>query len=443
MKNLFKDCFVNLVFLFVLQISFWLFPSLLNSPNYLGVFLIVMAAAVCVLLPQQDALVNSFKKLRDLSTSIVILGGWFLILYYISEILLNIYWKIDGYRTPLSSIIYLISIFVIFSMRSLKDLKCSLELYTNLVFVMALFGVTAWVLINFNIVDPEYWKFNLSQATMGKESKDSEFDMYSFPYYLGLILTGSYKYKLFGFEFYRASGFTNEPNSGAFFVTPALFYLLTINKKRMFSFIKIIFCILFLLCCASLANFFFLTVCLILWGVRSGLLSESHEQKISVLSLSILFFSLLVAGIGIFVYNGTLDTGIDLIDSKFDIKSATFLAFKNTAMALFQPIMFFSYPVASTFTSVETEIGYRNVSFLSILLLIMHIIFILLFSIRCFFSKNSMLAYVSITIFYIIMHALKGSIASAVFTPFYCFFLCALLHIAQISFKQDTENKLF
>ena len=118
----------------------------------------------------------------------------------------------------------------------------AIKVFIILCSVISLAGVVAWLIVNVNFlfkgdIDPTHIidlaEFTQERMTRGyndqaKNAFGVSLNSYSFPYSLGLILTGSYAYELFGISFFRASAIFHEPSSNAFLIIPAL--VLTFNS---------------------------------------------------------------------------------------------------------------------------------------------------------------------------------------------------------------------
>ena len=107
--------------------------------------------------------------------------------------------------------------------------------------IISLLGIIAWFIVNFaflsqGYIDPAHVididEFTGGRMGRGYGDKKNVFgvgmDSYSFPYSLGLVLTGSYAYEFLGIPFFRASGIFHEPSTAAFMTIPAL--VLTFNS---------------------------------------------------------------------------------------------------------------------------------------------------------------------------------------------------------------------
>ncbi len=120
------------------------------------------------------------------------------------------------------------------------------EIYAIKVFIIfctiiSLLGIIAWLIVNFTFFFQGYVDqaqiIDLSEFTGGRMGRGYghktnvfgvDMDAYSFPYSLGLVLTGSYAYELLGIPFFRASGIFHEPSTAGFMTISA--FILTCNS---------------------------------------------------------------------------------------------------------------------------------------------------------------------------------------------------------------------
>ena len=149
---------------------------------------------------------------------------------------------------------------VILSLWRKRQEMYAIKVFIILCTIISLLGIIAWLIVNFNYlfqgyIDPAH-VIDLEEFTGGRMERGFGnttnvfgigMNSYSFPYSLGLVLTGSYAYELFGIPFFRASGIFHEPVTAAFMIIPAL--VLTYNstyfpKWQRRIFLTIQFCFL-------------------------------------------------------------------------------------------------------------------------------------------------------------------------------------------------------
>ncbi len=122
-------------------------------------------------------------------------------------------------------------------------------------------------------------------------------DSYSFPYSLGLVLTGSYAYELFGIPFFRASGMFHEPSTAVFMTVPAL--ILTFNsiyfskKWQRRTLLAIQFC--FIAVSISLSIIFSLLATYILYNILVFFKKSLFRVKL----IKVFSFAVIISGFGL------------------------------------------------------------------------------------------------------------------------------------------------
>ena len=210
-------------------------------------------------------------------------------------------------------------LFFLFFIMNTKDyIFLYKKYYIMLVFFMALLGLIANCLVSFNMIDISNHYYNISEATRGAFTRDLGLDdSYAFPYSLGLILTGSGKLNLLGFEFYRISGWAHEPTSATLFIAPAIILLFhgevikgLCLRLVMFSTITIFW--FFAMSVGSLLAF------LILYSIVALLILYINyfPVKLSVFLSSLILICILVAPI---ILEPLINSSI--FTTKFDLES--------------------------------------------------------------------------------------------------------------------------
>jgi hypothetical protein len=263
---------------------------------------------------------------------------------------------------------------------------------------MSMAGLIANILVTFDLVDITYT--NISELTNGSFTRDDNVgDSYIFPYNLGFILSGSGKLSLFGFEFYRISGWAHEPTSATLFIAPALILLIhtrTINNTilRFMIFITILSFWFFSMSIGSLLAFigiYFITILLTLY-------TKIFPLK---LSISIVLFFILITLMAVFYIEPLLESSI--FSSKFNMESDTFKKFM----------------VELTWFIPKPE---NNQVFYFSHLAIWSIIFLFILVIVFSTISHESLKVFSLILLYIVIHTMKGSqenVYTHVFTSFW------------------------
>jgi len=155
-----------------------------------------------------------------------------------------------------SYLIFSILFIAILGTMKVHELNKLVDYYLIIALVFSLCGLISSILINTDFVNYSHHWFSLTKATDGKIAKDmySFPPMYSSPFNLGLVLTGSgSRYQMLGIEYFRSSGWSHEPTSASLFTTPAL--ILFSQKKGFKAIICTLIIIFFLIACSSLSWF--------------------------------------------------------------------------------------------------------------------------------------------------------------------------------------------
>jgi hypothetical protein len=289
--------------------------------------------------------------------------------------------------------------------------------YIFLVFVMASFGLIANLLLTFDLIDISSHYFNLSEATKGAYTRDiGAGDSYAFPYSLGLILIGSGKLELLGFEFFRISGWAHEPTSATLFIAPAMILLLHGEVIKQSSLRLVMFVIIctfwfFAMSVGSLLAF------LILYSMVILLILFINYFPYK---LSISLFVGLSTSFMLFLYFLDPLLGSSIFTTKFDLESES----------LGESIEMLTWfiPSAEKYTSF----------YFSHLILWM-IIFIFLFVAILGLMKSSKNAFpnpYALILLYIIIHSMKGSQG----TVYYLFFSFFWFYIAYFSVNNKVDK---
>jgi hypothetical protein len=213
-----------LTFLLTISLTILVLPSLIPKISLLVLLLLIFSIGLNIILQQRPQYNNQ---------------GWSHNIHYgltsiplLAIILLCIWLSLRIFNTDsniYADFILMVShlMFLIFIVNTKDYIFLYKKSYIFLVFFMALFGLIANLLLTFDLIDISSHYFNLSEATKGAYTRDiGAGDSYAFPYSLGLILIGSGKLELLGFEFFRISGWAHEPTSATLFIAPAMILLL-------------------------------------------------------------------------------------------------------------------------------------------------------------------------------------------------------------------------
>lgn len=121
-------------------------------------------------------------------------------------------------------------LFAVHGRTTAEALKFLIQPYVYLSLILAVLGLTAWLLVQTGLVDPTDW-FVPDQFASGRLASDESTSYYSAPFYLSGILNES-SGRFLGLSFHRASGMFEEPALAAFFVTPAIFLMPLVFRHR-------------------------------------------------------------------------------------------------------------------------------------------------------------------------------------------------------------------
>tara|TARA_B110000003_G_C16512001_1_gene481592 strand:- start:31 stop:990 length:960 start_codon:yes stop_codon:yes gene_type:complete len=294
--------------------------------------------------------------------------------------------------------------------------------YVFLIFAMAICGLLANFLLTLGIIDYADHYVNLSELTNGAFTRDlgEGLGSYAFPYNLGLVLTGPGKLSFMGLEFYRISGWSNEPSTACFFTAPAMILLLhsKIIKNNFFRFVMLSTITTFWLLCMSVGSLLaFILVYSIL--IYAFLVSKYFPFKLSFIT----FLTLLTIVFFVIAFFDQLILST-LISSKFSLESETMSQAINE-LFWFRPL---------------SEISPRLFHFTHLFL--WAIILTFLASISSLMFINNRVNVYSVIIFYLVIQSMKG-FQEMVFLMIFTFFW---FYISYFSLQEDTvkliKNKL-
>jgi hypothetical protein len=291
--------------------------------------------------------------------------------------------------------------FFIFLISTKDNIALYIKSYVFFVFTMSLSSLLMLILIYYGHIDIADHYFNLSDATNGSFSRDQGIsNSYSFPYFLGLILTGSGQLDLIGYSFIRISGWAHEPTSVTLFISPAIILLahggvIKNSLLRFLMLVAILFFWFFAMSVGSMMAFsilYFLIVPLILFIKYFPLR----------LSLTLTFMALI--GIVLIPFSIDLLINSSIFTTKFDFNSESLQ--KSISMLTW----FIPDPNKST------------VYYFSNLAMWL-IIFIFIFTsiVGLSFDKNNFPGPYYLILLYIVIHSMKGS-QETVYYLFFTFF---------------------
>lgn len=240
------------------------------------------------------------------------------------------------------------------------------EMYAIKVFIISctiisLIGAVAWLIVNVTFfsqgyIDPAH-VIDLDEFTGGRMARGYgdktnvfgiDMDAYSFPYSLGLVLTGSYAYEFLGIPFFRASGIFHEPATAAFMTIPA--FILTCNstyfgkwQRRTLLAIQLFFILLAM----SLSVIISLLSVFILYNILDSY--KKSFSRINMINPIKLFRFVVVVIISLIGYIGYYSFHIpairgitrNILYSKFS--SYSYEAISSGSTSILSPDLFFTY----------------------------------------------------------------------------------------------------
>jgi len=217
--------FLNIfTFLLTISLTTLVIPSIVPKISFLVLLLLVFSIGMNVVIKYKlHHENNGWKHDVNYAQIAVPMLSVFILCIWVSIRFFNINNNVYADFILIASHLF----FLVFIMNTKDYIFLYKKYYIMLVFFMALLGLIANCLVSFNMIDISNHYYNISEATRGAFTRDTGLDdSYAFPYSLGLILTGSGKLNLLGFEFFRISGWAHEPTSATLFIAPAIILLL-------------------------------------------------------------------------------------------------------------------------------------------------------------------------------------------------------------------------
>lgn len=389
----------SLVFLFAISFGTLILPSLVPKFSLLLLCLLCFSILLNVSFKSKSC---EYKKDLNFILAINYNNIYIPLLAIFFLTLLLIIGSFDGAFNYFSNfgLLLIHVMFLVFILNSKEHIKLYLRLYVALVFIMALFSLMVTGLISLGLIDINAHQFSLNEATNGAFRRDAKVGGggYSFPYGMGLILTGSGQLDLLGISFFRISGWAHEPTSATLFVVPAI--MLLIHSKVINS---------------SFTRYLFLSVILLFWvlamsvGSMLALITVYLIVILSILyvkifplklSVSILFILIIFSSIILFYVEPLIQSSIFF--TKFDLSSET------VRVAIDELTWFIP--------NIERDLNFylSHIALWAIIFLFLYV------SIHGIMYGKALNVY-SIILLYLIIHSMKGS-QESVFVHLYMFF---------------------
>ena len=194
--------------------GFTILPSLIYASNYLHLTLLgLLTTRTCLKKQNRNPRIFELCVLLPMMTGFI--GG---VLYHYlvgNESFIR--------QSFYAIIIFLFTFLLLYTENDL--LKKVINIFVNAVLVMAVFGLFAYALLIFEVLEKDKYLFSLAELGGIAQHADHK---YFIPFGLSLILTeiDPANLYLFGYPIYRVCGWMPEPHFTAAAATPALFLLL-------------------------------------------------------------------------------------------------------------------------------------------------------------------------------------------------------------------------
>tara|TARA_B110000971_G_scaffold221921_1_gene271543 strand:+ start:7127 stop:7954 length:828 start_codon:yes stop_codon:yes gene_type:complete len=271
---------------------------------------------------------------------------------------------------------------------------------------MALFGFLAWALIFFDIVD---------KASKIWDARDIGMLIYSWPNCLGLVITNvDYVATQIGsINFYRASGWAEEPAWAAKFVMPSLIFLYfeknLFNKHTRYVFIAII--LSFWIVCAGISSIIAI-LAVIIFAKLLYYKIRSKWIKLYLIVTPLLLFVFWQ----LYLYKDIILKASGFLESKLSSDSGSFNSSSDALTRILNP-------------------GFTSENFLTIISLF-SVIFVSKYVIRSLIKGGDASIYGYIVLYLIIQSAKRGFVYFS-FDTFSIFFFYLLIYNL---YKQQNTN---
>ena len=391
------------IFLYCFSIGSLFLPSLIPRTTFVATVMLIVAillnSSIKISMPNLSGAAYRLRYVvENMHYGNLFIPTLGILLFTVYMVLRSIYWP-TRFVSNLSAVI-LLSFFLVFIVNTREYLTSYLKAYIWLVFVMSLFGVLAWILVmsgNYYIYDGVY--VNLNEMTKGAFVRDEgATNSYVWPYYLGLIVTGETPLDIFGFSFYRLTGWAHEPSSATIFVVPAILLLFKGDVIKNFViraiFLTTIIC--FWLFCASVGSLLAVMVLLATYILTTLYI------KLFPFKMSLTIFLLLVSSIFFLILFFEPISESSLFSTKFDMQSDTM----NKAISRF---LWFTHDATLTVPMINNDgksiLEFHYFAYLTIWM----IISLFLWIIASDTFATGKLSIYSIILMYLILHAMKGS----------------------------------
>jgi hypothetical protein len=389
--------FNSFVFIFSIGIGLLVPISIIPKISLVGVSVLIFAIVINMYKGFEYRSVKNINFIEEINYKnllVPVVGILLLLLLYVTRSL-----SIDSNITSNLGAILLHIFFLVFLLNTKYYLSAYLKIYILFVFIMSVSGILADFLVLFNFVSSNVDYVNISEMTNGSFTRDiGSVDSYIFPYNLSFIITGGGKLDIFGYGFYRLSGWAHEPTSASLFIMPAILLLIhtRIFKSNFYRFCLLAAIVFFWIIVASVGSF--LAVIILYSSVLVIFLyTKVFPLKGTIVISFILCFSVVFL---VYFYEELLSSSI--LASKFNLDAETFQVMLNS-LVWFLP------------NTQNNELFYFSN------LIMYSLIFLFLLVVVASLIVQSELNVYTLILMYIVIHSMKGSQAS-VYTLIFVFF---------------------
>ena len=285
------------------------------------------------------------------------------------------------------------------------------RIYVLTCFTISVFGITAWSMITFSVVDPNEWYVNIGSITSGRVPYRVD-GFHVAPFYLALVqYIESAEFTLLNIpqRLFRLSGHSAESQQAAFFMGPSIFLVgFAFNSRQKYKLIIFYTIALFLILTFSLTLYLAMTVLMLLHYIR----------KLKVVQFLIALTIILILSS---FYMGLLDTAVnrtDLIANKLSGGGLISLDREQLLLGIIRTDTF----LLPGFSSQGYAGFIYYLSFYSIWILIV------IFSLKLVFSKMRYRE-VGFSVLYLSIHLLKGAGPTIMLWPFFFFIIWLLGYV--------------
>jgi len=142
--------------------------------------------------------------------------------------------------TAIGYVVYMLLLSLLLCLVHIDIIEKTVRLYVYISILISTFGVIAWISFTSGIIDHSDYLFSAYHYSGGKIQRETlltidkhDLQGYNAPFYFGLITTGNDPMSIYGFEFYRGSGWSQEPTIASLFIMPA--FLILLFDRNIFS----------------------------------------------------------------------------------------------------------------------------------------------------------------------------------------------------------------